>query len=515
MFNLFFFTANKETTASHELIYRKNQSFSLSPVTILCLLAISVLLLLGVVFALVGCHVLAAPLGLLVWGCAASVCSMMAIVSLMCLYKGGKPLIEPSNEEKIDPTKDLEIKDPESLKPVPVEGQSLPKERKTVSFKAKIPSIVEDDFKPYVIQSTFYHQNKVYSKPIAERMQSLEKEITTLIVDFPRALEESSKSSGSLLRGVISEIKNLFLPRFLSRKVKYSLTACLRRLGSIVEEYASSDLLILLLTKPEPLNMVTQQLIAHLNSLKTEKRKLTPHMQKLVLSINFWFYGWSLEEKCIEKIVAYDPNLLTDELKAHLEAGNIVQFLLSFQSSEMQREFRALFPSDAQELPSAKDGSNYVPAINSSEYMYDFKDLSVLKKSLSERLAFCEKIPSPSSWNFTSSVASHYKDFSLLFTFFSNQQSVILQNPFLLIELLHENPKCQTFLKGLLEKAMPMSNWAALFRPMLMGMLCSGIARKKELKIIAEHLGVPFKEITQAIASGKILDLLLQHLFDF
>ncbi|WP_239923160.1 CT214 family putative inclusion membrane protein [Candidatus Chlamydia corallus] len=488
---------NKGLIESQHLVSRDDKPRASFAIAILSVLAFSILLLMGIALVLVGYNVIAAPLGLLISGCAASVCSMIAIISLFFLYKRAGTSI-PFSKEKTQP----------------VEAKSLLKNPEITSLKPpKTPLLSEDDFKPQVIESTFYHQNKVYSKPIAERMQSLEKEIKSLIIDFPLALKESIKSSGSLFSGISSEVKNLFLPRFLARKPKHSLCACLKRLGAMVEEHACSDLLILFLTKPELASAVVRQLIAHAVSLKNEKQGLASRMQKLVLSINFWFYGWFLEEKSIEKIIAYNPNLLTDELKAYLEQGNVVQFLLSQQTPELQGEFRALFPKNAQEIPGAKEGNNYFSAMNSSAYMYDWKEIRVIKQAFNERLAFCEGVASPSSWNFSASLATHYNDLTLLSEFCKNQQSVIFENPFLLIELFNGKPKYQKFLKGLLEKAMPMSSWAALLRPMLTGMLTSGIARKKELKIIAERAGVSFQDLTEAIGSGKILDLLLQHLF--
>ena len=61
---------------------------------------------------------------------------------------------------------------------------------------------------------------------------------------------------------------------------------------------------------------------------------------------------------------------------------------------------------------------------------------------------------------------------------------------------------------------MPIKQWLVLFRPIVSAVFQVGVVRRKELSVLAAHLGIEYGALLNAIRSGQALEALLPYLFN-
>lgn len=496
---------NSEPTEATCLVIRHDKRYVSLALKILAVFATALLVLTVIVAVLVGCHLIVAPMGLAVWGLGASVGCLTSTVLIFCLYKKAGTLIKLSRESVGHLTKDESF--PGFLKKRgPTERITEVIERTPSRPTTPISDAIseEDDSDSWmIIKSNFYRNDKVDSRSISQRLASLKKEVQLLIKDFSRVSQKDK---------IKSTIQQLLLPSMLRRGSKDSFFNYLIRLEKVIETYSPSEMVLLFLTEPEIGGGIFKKLLVYESSSGSEKNEIARYLG-LINFINLWCYGWFLEEKCIKKISTYNPNLLTDEAKVYLETGNIVQFLLSLQTQELQNQVQACLLKYDIKIFSAKDMASDNPGINILAYLQEEDWLLDIKDSLDRRLRDCKSLVRPSNALFAASVTYHRSKLQKLCEFFELYSKEITGTPFMVLELLFGDKYYQLFIKDLLEKAMPISVWKSLLRPWIMALCCSGIVTQKELEILAKHIQVSLQDLTKGVASGTILDLLLKHTF--
>ncbi|AGW37978.1 hypothetical protein CPE1_0482 [Chlamydia pecorum PV3056/3] len=356
------------------------------------------------------------------------------------------------------------------------------------------------------------YQNKNFPEKIEEEsLTKLEKSVLSLVKDGIEAVIECQKGPGLVL-GICNEIKTFFIPKWLGGSSKKPLCKYLYDLSKLLTEYPCSDFLILLLKHRE----LTHEIADHILSLASSMEEHADLCKKTLGSLNLWFYGWFLETDTIKRIDAYDPEILINnpKLKEYLIQGNFVEFILSLQTEEMQAKIKSVLKTEQKPIVSALENYTYFQGLNSVEYLKNSPKLRIFMDALSLKMAFCLDLRSPSDWRFPLSVARHYKELIDLYEFALKEYSNILENLFILIELFQSNTKYQTFIRGLLEKAMPIKQWLVLFRPIVSAVFQVGVVRRKELSVLAAHLGIEYGALLNAIRSGQALEALLPYLFN-
>ncbi|WP_201456897.1 CT214 family putative inclusion membrane protein [Chlamydia sp. 17-3921] len=370
------------------------------------------------------------------------------------------------------------------------------------------PISAHTDFLQIYIETSCYRENTPFLKNIENRLKILEEHISSLMVEIFQAISECQKKSGIIL-GILDEIKNLFIPKFLSRRSKYSLCKCLNDLAEILIKHPCADFIILILKNKDLMQVLANQLI----SLSPSDNSQNGVYRKTLDFLNLWFYGWFRETETIQQIEDYDSSLLTLEIRHYLNSGNFVELVFSFQTEEVKEQIKTLFDLNTQAIIPAIDHAQYSTGMNSIEYMQNDLRLRAFMDSLNLHFAFCLNLRDPTDRMFPWSIARHYKELIGLYDFYFKEHQIITKNPFLLLEVFQGNTKYQKFIRGLLKKAMPIKLWEVLFLPIISAMFRVGIAKKKELEVLSTHLGINLESLIEAIKMGEILTFLLPHVF--
>ncbi|WP_348664044.1 CT214 family putative inclusion membrane protein [Chlamydia vaughanii] len=373
------------------------------------------------------------------------------------------------------------------------------------------PSISEDSFERVFIDVGYYRDNPAYKENIANRVAKLEQSL----IDFSNAVIKvvihSGRTSEDLIQRIIREIRDLFIPSFSSRQQETTLCYCLKSWVELLQQHSCVDFIVLILEKPH----INRVLLEHLISLAGtwEDQRGDPYYISAALqSFNLWLFGLFKGEKCIEMLEEYNADLLTEEVRSCLTNGNFVQLICSQIEPELLNRFTSLLPSSLESL-SAMECRNVRRSMNSDGYVNNDPFLRAVIDNLNLRMTFCLNLPDCSSWGFRFALARNLTGIFELNAFIKENYPNLIANPFLIMELFHGHMKYQSFVQGLLAKAMPISYWKLIFTPMIAGLFSAGIANKQEIEVMASHLGVRYEDLISVIASNSTLEELFPGLF--
>ncbi|QEM73847.1 hypothetical protein DZK34_02570 [Chlamydia abortus] len=377
--------------------------------------------------------------------------------------------------------------------------------------ETEIPTLSVGTPERVFITGTFYRDNPSYRDKITERVENLQVSFIHFAKTFTNAIMHCGRESGNLIQGIVREINDLFIPSFRSRDQETSLCYCLQMWSELLMRHSFIDFIVLILEKPEINNFLLKKFIDVAESWNANHGNTT-YLSAALQTFNLWLYGLYVGEPCIEMLEGYNPQLLTAEDRAYLEEGNFIQLIFSRAEPELRTRFADFLDTSVRAL-AARKCHTIQNGMNSDEYVQNDPSLRALIDNLNLRMTFCLNLPLCSSWKFRFALARNLKGIYDLNQFIMENYYSLIANPFLLIELLHSHSKYQSFIQGLLTKAMPIGSWKSLLEPMIAGLFAVGIANERELHVMANHLGLSFRDLISVISSNRFLEVLFPHLF--
>ncbi|MEF9519988.1 hypothetical protein SBV45_04255 [Chlamydia crocodili] len=463
----------------------------------------SIVVVLAIVGAvLVGSNVLTSLMALLFFsGIATSVC-LLGLVLIFIL--NAEKRIFP----KITLPDEMEFSKEEQIFLQTLLNLSLPEQIK----ETEIPTLSDGVPEHVFIRGTFYRENSEYRNNISTRVESLETSLMSFTSTFTKAVVHCGQVSGNLIQGIVREIKDLFIPSIRSREKETSLCYCLQIWSELLIQHSFVDFIVLVLEKPDINRFLLGNFIEIAESWRINHGDPT-YICRALQSFNLWLYGLYMGEPCIDILESYNPDLLTEDVRAYLESGNFVQLIFSRAEPDLRDRFAEFLEGSIQAL-AATECHKIRRGMNSDGYIQNDPSLRSVIDNLNLRMTFCLNLPSCSSWKFRFALARNLNGIFDLNEFIRDNYYGLVANPFLLIELLHSHSKYQSFIQGLLIKAMPISHWKSLFKPMIVGLFSAGIANRRELEVMANHLGVNVEDLTSVISSGRFLEVLFPNLFE-
>lgn len=358
------------------------------------------------------------------------------------------------------------------------------------------------------IRGRYYRDNPEYQHNIADRVANLE----TLLSGYARSMIavvlQDTEEESSLSRRILKEIQDLFIPKFPSKSSEDTLCYYLNKCSEILQHHSCADFLILILENPGISHSIIQYLIdAFKDDVKGSYR-----LQSMLSSFNLWMHGFFLSENYEGVLKNYNRDLLTEEERSYIQKGNFIQLICNQISPQLLDQFLSLLSVPVESL-SVLECCKKFTGINSDGYVKNDPSLRVVIDELNLRMSFCLNLPAVSSWSFRFVLAKNLSSILELSTFISQNRSVLMNNFFLLIEFLYSHKKYQSFIRGILHKAMPLSSWETLLHPIVHAIFDIGMVSTRELEVMASHLGIRFLDLTEIISSSRFLSQLLPDLF--
>ncbi|WP_375793395.1 hypothetical protein O1W69_04655 [Chlamydia sp. 12-01] len=374
-------------------------------------------------------------------------------------------------------------------------------------------TILSEDIPEHVfISGTFYRENPEYRNNIPIRVENLRTSLMNFANTFTKAVVHCGKESGNLIQGIVKEIKDLFIPSLRSKEKETSICYCLQTWSELLMRHSFVDFIVLVLEKPDISHFLLGNFIEIAESWRI-KHGDPSYICRALQSFNLWLYGLYVGEPCIDILESYNSDLLTEDVRSYLESGNFVQLIFSRAEPDLRDKFAEFLEGPIHAL-AAKACHTIRRGMNSDGYIQNDPSLRAVIDNLNLRMTFCLNLPSCSSWKFRFALARNINGIFQLNEFIKNNYYGLVANPFLLIELLHSHSKYQSFIQGLLTKAMPIDHWKSLFKPMIVGLFSAGIANRQELEVMANHLGVNIEDLTGVISSSRFLEVLFPNLFE-
>ncbi|AFS22736.1 putative exported protein [Chlamydia psittaci VS225] len=460
---------------------------------------IVVLTILGIV--LVGSNVLTSSIALICFSSAITAVCLIGLVLVFIL--NAEQRIFP----KIALPSEMEFSDDEQTFLQTLLNLTVPEEVQETEIQTLSVGTPERVF----ITGTLYRNNPSYRDNISERVENLHVSFMNFAMTFTNAIMHCGRESGNLIKGIVREINDLFIPSLRSRNQETSLCYCLQMWSELLKQHSFVDFIVLILEKPEINNFLLKKFIDVAESWNTNHGNTT-YISRALQTFNLWLYGLYVGEPCIEILEGYNSQLLTSQDRAYLEEGNFIQLIFSRAEPELRVRFADFLNTSVHAL-AARKCHTIQNSMNSDEYTQNDPSLRELIDNLNLRMTFCLNLPICSSWKFRFALARNLKGIYDLNQFIMENYYSLLANPFLLIELLHSHSKYQSFIQGLLTKAMPIGYWKSLIEPIIAGLFSVGIANERELSVMANHLGLSFNDLISVISSNRFLEVLFPHLF--
>ncbi|VVT42783.1 hypothetical protein BOKEGFJH_00295 [Chlamydia avium] len=357
-----------------------------------------------------------------------------------------------------------------------------------------------------------YYSHIDYKYDVRARVAALETVLEEHIRAIIAALLHDPGYDSDITKRILKEIRDLFIPKFTSTS-NPETTLCyhLNRWGELLQQYSCADFLILVLDNPRISCLIVEQLIS-LSSRRTSQDD-DSYLESILCSFNLWMSGFFLSEN-YEKIVRdYNPSLLTEEVCSCIEEGNFVRLICNQLPTELLNKFISILPVSIESLSVRENSIRMSPGINSEDYVNNSPSLRVIIDELNLHMAFCLNLPSVSSWSFKFALAKNLSSIWDLRAFIKENRRVLMNNFFLLVEFLYSHKKYQSFIRQILSKAMPMPSWKTIFQHMIAGLFNSGIVGKRELEVMANHLGMSLLDLKEIISLNRFLEELLPNLF--
>lgn len=403
---------------------------------------IVVLTILGIV--LVGSNVLTSSIALICFSSAITAVCLIGLVLVFIL--NAEQRIFP----KIALPNEMEFSDDEQTFLQTLLNLTVPEEVQETEIQTLSVGTPERVF----ITGTLYRNNPSYRDNISERVENLHVSFMNFAMTFTNAIMHCGRESGNLIKGIVREINDLFIPSLRSRNQETSLCYCLQMWSELLKQHSFVDFIVLILEKPEINNFLLKKFIDVAESWNTNHGNTT-YISRALQTFNLWLYGLYVGEPCIEILEGYNSQLLTSQDRAYLEEGNFIQLIFSRAEPELRVRFADFLNTSVHAL-AARKCHTIQNSMNSDEYTQNDPSLRELIDNLNLRMTFCLNLPICSSWKFRFALARNLKGIYDLNQFIMENYYSLLANPFLLIELLHSHSKYQSFIQGLLTKAMPM-----------------------------------------------------------
>ncbi|EPP34419.1 hypothetical protein CP10139811_0119 [Chlamydia ibidis] len=381
----------------------------------------------------------------------------------------------------------------------------------SLALSPEISSVDSDKRERFFTQITPSRIFSDFTSNVSARLQKFSTELEYQVANLVSSIIHYQSASTGLIQAIFLEIKELFLPSWLSAKREYSLCSSLRSLSDLFIKYSFTDLLILFLTDPK----ISLLFMNHLLLMCSTWYSITPDkscIEKALRSINLWLNGFFHSEGSLSVIDSYDANLLSPSMRLALINGNFIQVILDPLEQGVKDQFYYFVPETSLEKIAASNAQMYCQSMNSEEYITESISLRQFFSKLKEHMAFSKKLLPPSSPFFLGSLGYYKANISDLCTFVCNNYEKLLGNPFLLVELLHSDRDYQVFVRELLKKAMPIKNWLVILRPIILGLFSASIATRREIEMLANRLSISSSNLEQAISSDEFLSTLFPTL---
>lgn len=378
-----------------------------------------------------------------------------------------------------------------------------PKEIETAYLNEKLEERV-------FIHGRYYRNTSDYKHSVGERIANLEKLLEEYVRTIITALLPGTEPGHSLSERIFKEIQDLFVPKLSFSHSKTTLFFYLNKWGELLQQHSCADFLILILEKPEISCLIIEHLVNLSSTWGSQEGAL--YLKSTLCSFNLWMFGFFLSENYKEIVDEYNPNLLTEEVCLCIEKGNFAQLICKQLPAELLDRFTSILLVPVESL-AISECYKELPEINSDDYVNNDPMLRILMDELNLHMAFCLDFPSVSSWSFKFVLAKNLSSLLEFCAFVRRHQQTLMKNIFLLIEFLHSHKKYQSFIRGILSKAMPISSWKSLLQPLVSGIFKAGIINQCELKVMANHLGIDLLNLIEIISSNHFLEKLLPELF--
>lgn len=176
---------------------------------------IVVLTILGIV--LVGSNVLTSSIALICFSSAITAVCLIGLVLVFIL--NAEQRIFP----KIALPNEMEFSDDEQTFLQTLLNLTVPEEVQETEIQTLSVGTPERVF----ITGTLYRNNPSYRDNISERVENLHVSFMNFAMTFTNAIMHCGRESGNLIKGIVREINDLFIPSLRSRNQETSLCYCL------------------------------------------------------------------------------------------------------------------------------------------------------------------------------------------------------------------------------------------------------------------------------------------------
>lgn len=366
------------------------------------------------------------------------------------------------------------------------------------SFLTKHPQEHEQFCVSPQIQQTFSTNKEDTQLRIASTT-----DVITHLTDSITNLLTSCTSINSALK---EEVRSLFMPKWIARQTP-ALNA-LRACCQLVQTCPTADLIILMEQNPGIAQSLVDKLLQFLSKWELNYSSNSPYITQALRTINMWHYGWFLQANNIEILKEY--NLSTFNKVQHcFEQGNFIELILQHASKEQCERLNLFLNNQALSHFSVKS----ISGVNSLNYLRNPTFFKEFLEEAKEKMMLVKDLPSASSPWFMVSLGMNYSKINECLSFIFKNFRVFIKNPFLIMEMLHEQVSMQSFLHGVLQKFMPLNLWKALLQPFITGVFASGLLEREEVSVFTQSLCISNEELKKYLEQSVLLERLLPHLF--
>lgn len=253
----------------------------------------------------------------------------------------------------------------------------------------------------------------------------------------------------------------------------------------------------------------------------TENEKLI----QILRLINMYLHGWMLCSDLLKNEICNClckscPNLRKQVVKSYIDSGNILGLFLNFSATEELRQELKTFGIESMDVLAAE---NLIPKndrelryLNNPEYNDKKSTLNQLFREFKELIIpKLRQLPKPGV-AFKLRLLKSAGLFIELSTILSNNQDLLIENPFLVLELLDNSPELQSCFKEFISSCIASPNeLEKIIIPFLIGGACFGLITEEEMKTLTSRLSnLSFEGLKNAICDRTILRKLMPGIFD-
>ncbi|WP_213357726.1 CT214 family putative inclusion membrane protein [Chlamydiifrater phoenicopteri] len=354
----------------------------------------------------------------------------------------------------------------------------------------------------------------------SQRVSGFQKDFDNTLKEIFSTMEHAKKNFSGFSDFLKKEFLYLFGPSVKKPDITPKLFPCKDIVENFALTYSLSDILCFCDDNPETWNILSEKIFqsaqqAHIRFIKNRSPTLTLKDSTIYICrlLNTWFLGKTLEEGTLHSLSECKKELLSEELKQALTGGNLCRFIIHKASTKDSDPLVALF-KDPEDLDALSAKNNESLSIGIGNLGNKNPKLQTFKNELIQKLSIYNAISTPGSRLYSYHLWKNKDKLLEAYEFIKENSKTILNNPIIVLEIIHNDENLQKFIKEFLQTGFNFEKIKKIIRPIILGGISSRSFTKKDIQLFCNRFNLAEKSFLESVSNGTLLHLLFPKLFE-